>query len=138
MQEINLQNVNAWADLGNAKADAPVQEGVDEEGEDNLWDEFKSREQEEEQRVDLLLCTECSYSQHLLKTFCLSQLLQEEEKRAEEERQAQEKAKAEEDARVEAERLNKEAEDAERARREEEEARVQAQRHKEMEEMQVC
>ena len=71
-------------------------------------------------------------------TFCLSQLLQEEEKRAEEERQAQEKAKAEENARVEAERLNKEAEDAERARREEEEARVQAQRYKEMEEMQVC
>lgn len=52
LQEVNLQNANAWADLGNAKTDEPAEDAaVDAEGEDGLWDEFKSREQEEEQRV---------------------------------------------------------------------------------------
>jgi len=56
VQEVNLQNENAWADLGNTDAadDGEADEAeVGMEG-DNLWDEFKSREQEEEQRVNYL------------------------------------------------------------------------------------
>lgn len=53
VQEVNLQNENAWAALGNTDA---ADDGEADEAElgmegDNLWDEFKSREQEEEQRV---------------------------------------------------------------------------------------
>ncbi len=53
LQEVNLQNENAWADLGNTNAadDAEADEGEGGMEDDNLWDEFKSREQEEEQRV---------------------------------------------------------------------------------------
>lgn len=56
-QEVNLQNANAWADLGNAKAEEKAADAPTEgDGEDGLWDEFKSREQEEEQRVHKLAC----------------------------------------------------------------------------------
>ena len=51
LQEVNLQNENAWADLGNEKGDEGDGEEDDEEDKDMLWDEFKSREQEEQQRV---------------------------------------------------------------------------------------
>jgi hypothetical protein len=67
LQEVNLQNENAWADLGNTDA---VDDGEADEAEpgmdnDNLWDEFKSREQEEEQRVKNLT----SHPFHTLKHF---------------------------------------------------------------------
>ena len=50
----NLQNEGAWADLGKElnEPDA-VDDGEENAEADNLWDEFKSREQEEEQRVSL-------------------------------------------------------------------------------------
>ena len=51
MQEVNLQNENAWADLGKEKGDDGDGEEGGEEDKDMLWDEFKSREQEEQQRV---------------------------------------------------------------------------------------
>ena len=62
MQEVNLQNENAWADLGNTNAaddgDADGEAGIED---DNLWDEFKSREQEEEQRVQPFHHTYCQW-----------------------------------------------------------------------------
>ena len=51
LQDVTLQNANAWADLRNTKVDEPNDGGEEGEAEDGLWDEFKSREQEEEQRV---------------------------------------------------------------------------------------
>lgn len=55
LQEVNLQNENAWADLGKDKDDGGDNDDEDgeDEGKDVLWDEFKTREQEEEQRVRL-------------------------------------------------------------------------------------
>ena len=54
-QDINLQNQDAWNDLGKAKDNEGEndgeEDGADDENKDMLWDEFKSREQEEEQRV---------------------------------------------------------------------------------------
>lgn len=55
LQDINLQNQDAWNDLGKEKDDEGGNEDdgdeADEENKDMLWDEFKSREQEEEQKV---------------------------------------------------------------------------------------
>lgn len=55
LQDINLQNQDAWNDLGKEKDNEGENDGEgddgDEENKDMLWDEFKSREQEEEQRV---------------------------------------------------------------------------------------
>jgi len=111
-KEVNLQNENAWADLGNINAadDIEADEGEPGTEDDNLWDEFKSREQEEEQR--------------------------EKEKKAEEEKQRQEQQQREDVARAEAEQKKKEAEEREKTLKEEEAAKLEAQRAKEMEEMQ--
>ena len=50
----NLQNEGAWADLGKELNEPDAADDGEENAEaDNLWDEFKSREQEEEQRVSL-------------------------------------------------------------------------------------
>ena len=49
LQATNLQNETAWADLGK---DVDMNNDDDEEPEgDKLWDEFRSREQDKEQRV---------------------------------------------------------------------------------------